>query len=458
MAHFSRWAPVAGGILASLPISDALKGRKSLRCEAKQSLPVVVLGGGVMGLSTAWSLCRRGVKVELLDANHSEKGSWGETRIARVSYADPVMLRLARRSYELYEELKKEHREPLMCPTGCLDVGFDRRSLDGLAKTYEELGQSYERLSHRQVAERWPMLRLSDDYVEASVFCPAGDAVLASVVLEALKEQVQQLGGPAAYVESPVVSIDRAKKTVTTEDGKTIAYSKLVLAGGIWSNQILSLMGLPLLPLVTSVEQQTYYATPEGTEELFSAGKLPVVLEHNPSPEPEMKRRGGYMIPHVSNGVDGVKFGMHRQGPLMDHEDFPMVPGAFAAAQRYFACAGTRAERLWSQRWPEEEDSHLREETDAFARRILPDLSIEKSELTMRCPYDQHLYADEDFVVGVHPEDPDIIVVCGFAGEGFKFGPAIGEMAATLVTGGSFAVPESVQRFRLNRPSLLLLS
>lgn len=31
MAHFSRWAPVAGGILASLPISDALKGRKSLR-------------------------------------------------------------------------------------------------------------------------------------------------------------------------------------------------------------------------------------------------------------------------------------------------------------------------------------------------------------------------------------------------------------------------------------------
>ena len=44
------------------------------------------------------------------------------------------------------------------------------------------------------------------------------------------QEQVQQLGGPAAYVESPVVSIDRAKKTVTTEDGKTIAYSKLVLA------------------------------------------------------------------------------------------------------------------------------------------------------------------------------------------------------------------------------------
>lgn len=209
-------------------------------------------------------------------------------------------------------------------------MGFKRNSLDGLAKTYEELGQTYERLSHtqagpdavlalygmpvpRQVKERWPMLHLSKDYVEAlcslephilceaSVFCPAGDAVLASVVLEALKdtqklrvfnmhaickqlellktlqEQVLRLAGAASYIEEPLVNIDRRKKTVTTKDGKTLHYSKLVLAAawrcicflealqaGIWTNQTLKLMELPLLPLVTSVEQQTYYATPEG--------------------------------------------------------------------------------------------------------------------------------------------------------------------------------------------------
>lgn len=34
------------------------------------------------------------------------------------------------------------------------------------------------------------------------------------------------------------------------------------------------------------------------------------------------------------------------------------------------------------RRWPEEEDSHLREETDAFARRILPDLSIDAWDRT----------------------------------------------------------------------------
>mmetsp|Transcript_77531 Transcript_77531/g.171261 ORF Transcript_77531/g.171261 Transcript_77531/m.171261 type:complete len:154 (+) Transcript_77531:45-506(+) len=145
---------------------------------------------------------------------------------------------------------------------------------------------------------------------------------------------------------------------------------------------------------------------------------------------------------------------MHRQGPLMDHKDFPVPPGSTAAVDKIFAASATRGKgELWVQRWPDEEDRHLRQETDAFARRVLPSLRTAKAaELTMRCPYDQQLYSDEDFVVGLHPKDPNLVVVCGFAGEGFKFGPAIGELAACLVTGRPFAVPESLQRFRLDRP------
>ncbi|CAJ1370915.1 unnamed protein product, partial [Effrenium voratum] len=420
-----------------------------LRCES--DAPVVVVGGGVMGLSTAWSLARSGMKVVLFDGGHSEKGSWGESRIARVSYKDEVLLKLARRSYELYAELGKQHAEPLMCKTGCLDVGFQRGSLDDLANTYQKLGQKYERLNHAEVQKRWPMLQLSKDYVEASVYCERGDAVCASVVLEALKEQVQK---SAHYVEEPVVRIDRDRKMVTTADGKTQAYSKVVVAAGIWTNKVLQAMDLPLLPLVTSVEQQTYYNTPTGSEQLYSDRQLPVVVEHIASPEPQMKRRGGYMIPHLPHGVAAVKFGMHRQGPLLDHEDFPLVPGSAAKVSQHFSCAATRARgEVWCTRWPEHEDAHLRAETDAFRRRILPSLT-EEVELTMRCPYDQHLFADEDFVVGRHPLDPDVVMVSGFAGEGFKFGPAVGEMAASLVRGARFPVPEAVWRFRLERPQL----
>lgn len=40
------------------------------------------------------------------------------------------------------------------------------------------------------------------------------------------------------------------------------------MAAGIWTNKVLQAMDLPLLPLVTSVEQQTYYNTPTGAREV----------------------------------------------------------------------------------------------------------------------------------------------------------------------------------------------
>ncbi|CAK9037817.1 unnamed protein product [Durusdinium trenchii] len=428
--------------------------RRHLRkttCEAK---PVVVLGGGVMGRSTAWSLCRSGNHVVLLDGGHAEKGSWGESRIARLSYADPVMVRLARRSYELYGTLSQKASQPIMYKTGCLDVSCRKDLLDNLAKTYEDLGQPYERLNHKQVEQRWPVLQLTTDYVQASVYCPEGDAVALGVVMETLKDQIHTLAGPAAYIDESVVSIDRQKKTVTTEDGTVISYSKLVLAAGIWTNGLLQKMNLSLLPLVATIEQNTYYAPSKGREPLYGISAMPVVKEHMPPPN-GMKKFGGYMIPHMPNGVEGVKFGMHRQGPVLEHEDFPVLPGSAAAVERHFRSAQTRGRDLWCRRWPEDEDSYLRSETDAYCKRILPSLQVHRSELTMRCPYDQHLYADEDFVVGFHPDDPDVVVVAGFAGEGFKFAPAIGEMASSLITGQTFAVPELIHRFRLNRPNYL---
>jgi len=48
------------------------------------------------------------------------------------------------------------------------------------------------------------------------------------------------------------------------------------LEAGIWTNHVLKAMDLALLPLVTSIEQQTYYATPEGPEKPFLAISLSI--------------------------------------------------------------------------------------------------------------------------------------------------------------------------------------
>jgi sarcosine oxidase len=43
---------------------------------------------------------------------------------------------------------------------------------------------------------------------------------------------------------------------------------------------------------------------------------------------------------------------------------------------------------------------------------------------------------DEHFILGAHPDHPQVILAAGFSGHGFKFAPAIGEIIAGLVTTG----------------------
>lgn len=57
-----------------------------------------------------------------------------------------------------------------------------------------------------------------------------------------------------------------------------------------------------------------------------------------------------------------------------------------------------------------------------------------------RCLYTEHLGPDEDFVVGPHPGESNVWTACGFAGEGFKFGPVVGFWVAMNVLEKIFRV------------------
>ena len=44
---------------------------------------------------------------------------------------------------------------------------------------------------------------------------------------------------------------------------------------------------------------------------------------------------------------------------------------------------------------------------------------------------------DGHFVIGAHPEHPEVILGCGFSGHGFKFVPVLGEVLADLALGAT---------------------
>jgi N-methyl-L-tryptophan oxidase len=56
---------------------------------------------------------------------------------------------------------------------------------------------------------------------------------------------------------------------------------------------------------------------------------------------------------------------------------------------------------------------------------------------------------DEDFIVGSHPNYPNVAIAAGFSGHGFKFSSAIGKALSELVTKGE--TEQDLSLFSLGR-------
>jgi len=96
---------------------------------------VVVIGGGIVGVSTAWFLARQGVDVVLCEKGHiagEQSGrNWGWVRVqGRDTREIPMMLE----SMRIWESLKDDIGE---------DVGFTRGGCFFTANSNKEL-QSFE--------------------------------------------------------------------------------------------------------------------------------------------------------------------------------------------------------------------------------------------------------------------------------------------------------------------------
>ena len=64
--------------------------------------------------------------------------------------------------------------------------------------------------------------------------------------------------------------------------------------------------------------------------------------------------------------------------------------------------------------------------------RLLDGALAEPGDFSV-CLYDNS--PNGDFIIGSPPRRPELTVLGGFSGDGFKHGPAVGEVAAALLTG-----------------------
>lgn len=160
-------------------------------------MTVIIVGGGVIGLSTAYQLARRKAgRIILLDKGIIGCGSssraagigthliWTETGV------------LARKiGFQLFREFSDEWDDfTFHDEEGCLNViapdAWPARA--ELLPMYDRLGVPYEVLSAQDIRRRWPDLTPADDYL--AIHDPLGGYSEPARYVPALEKRVRELG------------------------------------------------------------------------------------------------------------------------------------------------------------------------------------------------------------------------------------------------------------------------
>jgi sarcosine oxidase len=199
---------------------------------------IAVIGGGIVGLSTAYALVEQGVAVRLYEAGLPGAGqSAGESRIFRHAHDDPRLVAFVRESRGVWAEWAERFDVELVSPDGVLAIG--ESALERL-RVLEQVGVAARAIDSDELAERMPLLAA---YSGPAMFDQKGGAIRTRAAIEAL---AAELGD--AVVSGEVISIDpRENGTVEVRSVTDRAvYSKVIVCAGRETARLARSVGLSL--------------------------------------------------------------------------------------------------------------------------------------------------------------------------------------------------------------------
>lgn len=218
---------------------------------------VVVIGGGVMGTSTAYQLARAGIRdLVLLEANELASGSSGKPLGGvRAQFSDPANIQLGARSLRAFRRFDEEFGVDI----GYQQVGYlflirdpaDVSRYQDSIEVQNSLGVDSRMISAAEAAELSPYLDAST--VAAAAWSPTDGFVRPAAVVNAYAAAAVALGAEVR-THSPVVGIEQVgdgRVAVRTRDRGGYTTSAVICTCGAWSKQIGAMAGveLPVEPL-----------------------------------------------------------------------------------------------------------------------------------------------------------------------------------------------------------------
>jgi glycine oxidase len=235
--------------------------RKRMQTHKPHSDPrVIIVGGGVIGLSIGWQLAKVGCGVSIYERNYAGRSaSWSAAGmlapLAEVHFEEKALLQLGNLSLQMYPEwveaLEADSGMSVGYRTeGTLIVGLDQddaRELKHLYESQQFLNLPCKWLTGAEAREMEPLL---SPKVTAAIFSPNDHQVDNRLMVEALIVAYQRAGG-SLYENMPVekIEIRDVKARGVWVEGVLDNGDVIVLAAGCWSNEIEGLPGIVKPPL-----------------------------------------------------------------------------------------------------------------------------------------------------------------------------------------------------------------
>jgi sarcosine oxidase len=349
---------------------------------------VAVIGAGVFGAWTAYSLRRAGAEVLLVDAygpGNSRASSGGESRMIRLGYGpDEIYSRFAQRSLDSWQRLFAEigpHAVPLFQNAGILWLARERDAYcEAVLSTLQRIGARAEKLDRDGLVRRFPQI----DPGEASwgILEPDSGVLMARRAVQAVVSHARAIG------------VDYKQTRVTPET--RLNADRLVYACGPWLPKLFpELLG----ELIHVTRQEVFFFGVPPGDERFGPAALPAWIDFNDLV---------YGLPNLDGR--GFKLAIDAHGPTFDPD----------VGQRVVTQEGLNAAREY------------------LARRM-PLLAGAPVLETRVCQYENT--SNGDFLIDRHPELENVWLVGGGSGHGFKHGPAVGEYVAAMIRGDGTPEP-----------------
>ena len=415
---------------------------------------VVVIGGGVAGVSTALSLAEKGVSVAVCEkgevAAEQSSRNWGWTRLMG---RDPREIPLAIESLRLWRDMDRR--------VGA-DTGFRQAGTLWLADTRQQLEAYQAWLEH---AREWQLdSRLLDADGIADVlpgmtrrfagalYTPSDGRAEPLRAVPAMATAARRLGAKV-FRQCAVRGIETkagAVSAVITERGR-IACSAAVLAGGVWSRLFCGNLDLflPQLKIVGSVlRTEPMDGLPETA---VGAGTFAF----------RKRADGGYTV-------------ARRNGNMADitPDSFRLLPDFLPTLRTTWREVRLRAGSRFFEEWRTKRRWSLDEASPFEAVRVLDPapsqarLDEAVRDLKQAYPAFAAMRVAETWggMIDVTPDAvpvispvralPGFYVGTGFSGHGFGIGPGAGRLMADLVTGDEPIVDPTPYAFERFRPHL----